>query len=40
MELSYEALHLPEDDGQRLLTHSALPGSSSQDTLRVLLNTI
>lgn len=40
MELSYEALHLPEDDGQRFLTHSALPGSSSQDTLRVLLNTI
>jgi len=36
LELDYEALHLPEDDGQRLLTYSAAPGSSSEAALSLL----
>ncbi|AWT26360.1 hypothetical protein Csp1_15750 [Corynebacterium provencense] len=36
LELNYEALHLPEGNGQRILTHTADPGSSSFATLRLL----
>lgn len=36
LELNYEALHLPEGNGQRILTHTAEPGSSSFATLRLL----
>jgi len=34
--LHYEALHLPDGDGQRLLTHLAAPGSPAADALRLL----
>lgn len=37
LELHYEAMHLPDSGGQRLLTHTAAPGSSSADALRLLL---
>ena len=38
MELGYEVLHLPEGDGQRILAHTAEPGSSSFAALRSLLS--
>lgn len=34
--LDYEVLHLPEGNSQRILTHTAEPGSSSFATLRLL----
>lgn len=37
LELSYEVLHLPEGNGQRLLTHTVRPGSASAAALRLLL---
>ncbi|MBO1902461.1 helix-turn-helix domain-containing protein [Leucobacter weissii] len=36
MELNYEVLHLPEGNGQRILTHTAEPGSPSFAALRLL----
>lgn len=36
IELHYEALHLPDSNGQRLLTHTAIPGSASADALQLL----
>lgn len=36
LELSYEVLHLPEGTGQRILTHTAEPGSPSFAALRLL----
>lgn len=36
LDLGYEVLHLPDGDGQRILTHTARPGSSSQAALRLL----
>lgn len=36
IELDYEALHLPEDDGHRLLTYTPVPGSSSEAALGLL----
>jgi len=36
LELHYEALHLPDSNGQRLLTHTATPGTASADALRLL----
>lgn len=37
LDLHYEALHLPDSNGQRLLTHTAAPGSPSADALRLLI---
>lgn len=36
LELDYEALHLPEDDGHRLLTYTPVPGSSHEVALQLL----
>jgi len=36
LELQFEALHLPGDDGHRLLTYTAVPGSSHDAALRLL----
>lgn len=36
LDLRYEVLHLPDTDGQRLLVHTAEPGSTSADALRLL----
>jgi len=36
LDLRYQALHLPDADGQRMLTHTAAPASSSADALRLL----
>lgn len=36
MQLGYEVLHLPEGNGQRILTHTAAPGSTSSTALRLL----
>lgn len=36
LDLDYEVLHLPDGDGQRILTHTARPGSSSHTALRLL----
>lgn len=36
MTLGYEVLHLPEGNGQRILTHTAEPGSASFAALRLL----
>jgi transcriptional regulator with XRE-family HTH domain len=38
-ELDFEALHLPEDDGHRILTYTPEPGSSDEAALRLLLTT-
>ncbi|UVY82947.1 helix-turn-helix transcriptional regulator [Brachybacterium sp. NBEC-018] len=38
LELGYEVLHLPEGNGQRILTHTAAPGSASSAALRLLLS--
>ncbi|WP_258133154.1 hypothetical protein [Microbacterium sp. MYb64] len=40
LELGYEVLHLPEGNGQRILTHTAEPGSASAAALRLLSSTI
>ena len=29
LDLRFEVLHLPDDSGQRLLTHTAAPGSEA-----------
>lgn len=39
LELGYEVLHLPEGNGQRILTHTAEPGSTSFAALRLLTTT-
>lgn len=39
MTLGYEVLHLPEGNGQRILTHTAEPGSASVAALRLLIST-
>jgi len=36
LDMQYESLHLPETDGQRLLTHTARPGSGSAIALQLL----
>jgi transcriptional regulator with XRE-family HTH domain len=36
MELSFEAVHLPDDSGQRILLYSAEPGSPSEAAFRLL----
>ncbi|HWS52269.1 MAG TPA: helix-turn-helix transcriptional regulator [Microbacterium sp.] len=36
LELDYEVLHLPEGNGQRILAHTARPGSPSQAALSLL----
>lgn len=36
LELHYEVLHLPEGNGQRILTHTAVPGSASAAALGLL----
>ncbi|AJT42818.1 XRE family transcriptional regulator [Psychromicrobium lacuslunae] len=36
LELDYEVLHLAEGSGQRLLTHTAKPGSASEAGLKLL----
>ncbi|WP_431997052.1 helix-turn-helix domain-containing protein [Streptomyces fungicidicus] len=36
LDLHYEALHLPDSNGQRLLTHTATPGSAAADALQLL----
>ncbi|WP_306206339.1 MmyB family transcriptional regulator [Actinoplanes sp. RD1] len=36
LELQFEALHLPGDDGHRLLTYSAAPNSSDEAALHLL----
>jgi hypothetical protein len=36
LDLHYEVLHLPDSNGQRILTHTAEPGSSSADALALL----
>ncbi|WP_231128449.1 hypothetical protein [Cutibacterium avidum] len=38
LELGYEVLHLPEGNGQRILTHTAEPGSPSFASLQLLTN--
>lgn len=39
LELDYEVLHLPEGNGQRILTHTAEPASASSAALRLLTST-
>lgn len=39
LDLHFQILHLPEDDGHRLLLHHAEPGSSSDAALRLLAST-
>lgn len=39
LDLHFQILHLPEDDGHRLLLHHAEPGSSSEAALRLLAST-
>ena len=36
LDLSFQVLHLPEDDGHRLLLQHAVPGSSDDAALRLL----
>jgi Helix-turn-helix. len=38
LDLDYEALHLPDAEGQRLLTHTARRGSGSANALQLLGN--
>lgn len=39
LDLRFQILHLPEDDGHRLLLHHAGPGSSDEAALRLLAST-
>lgn len=39
LDLRFQILHLPEDDGHRLLLHHAEPGSSDEAALRLLAST-
>lgn len=39
LTVGFEVLHLPEGNGQRILTHAAAPGSSSEAALRLLTST-
>lgn len=39
MDLAFEVLHLPENDGHRLLLHHAVPGSAGDEALRLLAST-
>lgn len=39
LDLDYEVLHLPDGDGQRILTHYAEPGSSAHSAVQLLLKT-
>ncbi|UFU05942.1 helix-turn-helix transcriptional regulator [Ruania halotolerans] len=39
LTVSYEILHLAEATGQRLLTHTSVPGSPDADAVRVLAST-
>jgi transcriptional regulator with XRE-family HTH domain len=39
LDLHFQVLHLPEDDGHRLLLHHAEPGSSHEAALRLLAST-
>lgn len=39
LELGYEVLHLPEGNGQRILTHTAAPASASYAALSLLAST-
>lgn len=36
LDLHYEVLHLPDSNGQRLLTHTAAAGSAAADALALL----
>ncbi|GAB3308319.1 helix-turn-helix domain-containing protein [Epidermidibacterium keratini] len=36
IDLQFEVLHPPENDGQRILVHTAEPGSPHEDSLRLL----
>lgn len=38
LNLHYEALHLPGDDGHRLLTYTATPGSPHEAALKLLIH--
>jgi transcriptional regulator with XRE-family HTH domain len=40
LDTHYQALHLPDADGQRLLTHTTEQGSASADALRLLADLI
>lgn len=40
LDLGFEVLHLPEGNGQRILTHTAEPGSASFAALRLLTSTL
>jgi transcriptional regulator with XRE-family HTH domain len=37
-ELEFEMLHLPDDTGHRILTYTAIPGTPSDEALRLLAN--
>ncbi|MCX2715711.1 helix-turn-helix transcriptional regulator [Mycolicibacterium sp. J2] len=39
LDLHFQILHLPEDDGHRLLLHHAEPGSNDEAALRLLAST-
>lgn len=39
LDLEFQALHLPGNDGHRLLLHHAVPGSPDDDALRLLAST-
>ncbi len=39
LDLRFEVLHLPENDGYRLLLHHAVPGSADDEALRLLAST-
>lgn len=36
LDLTFEAFHLPENDGSRMLLHTAVPGSTDDDALTLL----
>jgi transcriptional regulator with XRE-family HTH domain len=36
LDLEYQALHVPDTNGQRLLTYRAAPGTTASDALRLL----
>jgi transcriptional regulator with XRE-family HTH domain len=40
LDLAFEVLHLPDDTGQRLMTHAAEPGSASEAALTLLASTV